>query len=365
MVDKDITLKPELSKEQVTFTVSPIPDDCTVRLNGVAGKSITVDKGSTITWEVSKSGYVTKSGSEVVQNSITFKVALDAIGSDESNFTINVLKPLDAVVTINGKVTNSVIVKNGTEVNWSVVAPHYESQSGTQTVTEDTVKDITLVAEQVTLTIAVAPMPMAPSLKPTVELNGVVRDSITVDYNAKVHIKILSAVSKTYEEDYTVTETETKNIEVVSEIVWDNLTITQADSSPNPINNVPFKGGDIALKAMVSIRYSDNSTEVRDVTSDSTDTIWMVALGEGITSKGNGIFTWSENTSIDQRTATIKCTASNSAASSTLKANSDISTIQQGKQTERLEIVPASLEFNAEGGEQTLQITSNTSWNIQ
>ena len=91
----------------------------------------------------------------------------------------------------------------------------------------------------------------------------------------------------------------------------------------------------------------------------------MIVQGEGITSKGNGIFTWSENTSIDQKTATIKCTASNSAASATLKANSDISTIQQGKQTERLEVTPASLEFNAEGGEKTLQITSNTSWNIQ
>jgi hypothetical protein len=365
LVDKDITLRPELSKEQVTFTVSPIPDDCTVRLNRVTGKSITVDKGSTVTWEVSKSGYITKSGSEVVQNSITFKVALDVIGSDESNFTINVLKPLDAVVTINGKVTNSVIVKKGTEVTWSVEAPHYEPQSGTQTITEDTVKDITLVAEQVTLTVAVVPMPMAASLKPTVELNGVVRDSITVDYNTKVHIKISSAVSKTYEEDYTVTETETKSIEVVSEIVWDNLTITQADSSPNPINNVSFKGGDIALKAMVSVRYSDNSTEIRDVTSDSTGTLWMVVQGEGITSKGNGIFTWSENTNLAQRTATIRCNASNPAAHTTLKADSDIPTIQQEKQPEQLEIVPASLEFSAEGGKETVQITSNTSWSIQ
>lgn len=350
LVDKDITLKPELNKEQVTFTVSPIPDDCTVRLNGVTGKSITVDKGSTVTWEVSKSGYITKSGSEVVQNSITFKVALDVIGSDEYNFTINVLKPLDAVVTINGKVTNTVVVKKGTKVTWSVEAPHHAAQGGTQTIIEDTVEDIILTAEPVTLTIAVAPMPMAVSLKPTVELNGVVRDSITVDYNTKVHIKISSAVSKTYEEDYVVTETETKNIEVVSEIVWDNLTITQADSSPNPINNASFKGGDIALKAMVSVRYSDNSTEIRDVTSDSTGTLWMVVQGEGITSKGNGIFTWSENTNLAQRTATIRCDASNSAAPTTLKADSDIPTIQQEKQPERLEVVPDSLEFNAEGG---------------
>lgn len=365
LVDKDMVITPELQKEEVTFSVTTIPSDCIVRLNGVARNSITIIKGSSVNWEVSKSGYITKSGSIIVTENTSMQVSLDVIGEGKINFTINVISPLDAVVTINGETTNSLIVDKNSEVTWSVVAPHYESQSGTQTVTEDTVKDITLVAEQVTLTIAVTPMPMATSLKPTVELNGVVRDSITVDYNTKVHIKISSAVSKTYEEDYTVTETETKNIEVVSEIIWDNLTITQADSSPNPINNVPFKGGDIALKAMVSIRYSDNSTEVRDVTSDSTGTIWMVALGEGIISKGNGIFTWSENTSIDQRTAIIKCTASNSAASSTLKADSDISTIQQGEQTERLEIVPTSLEFNAEGGEKTLQITSNTSWSIQ
>ena len=118
---------------------------------------------------------------------------------------------------------------------------------------------------------------------------------------------------------------------------------------------------------MVSVRYSDNSTEVRDVTSDSTGTIWTIVEGQGngITSKGNGVFTWPENTSIDQRTATIRCDAKNLAAASTLNANSDISTIQQGKQPERLEVVPDSLEFNAGGGTQTLQITSNTSWSIQ
>ena len=43
----------------------------------------------------------------------------------------------------------------------------------------------------------------------------------------------------------------------------------------------------------------------------------------------------------------------------------NIETIAKRATPEQLEIVPASLEFSAEGGKETVQITSNTSWNIQ
>lgn len=206
LVDKDITLKPELNKEQVTFTVSPIPNDCTVKLNGVARKSITVDKGSTVTWEVSKSGYITKSSSIIATESTSIQVSLDAIGENKSNFTINVISPLDAVVTINGETTNSIIIDKGSEVTWSVEAPHYESKNGTQTINEDTVVDVTLVANKYTLTINPTPTDAV------VELNGEVKNSITADYNTDVSIKVSKKGYKTYTGKYKLTQTETKDI---------------------------------------------------------------------------------------------------------------------------------------------------------
>lgn len=206
LVDKDMVITPELQKEEVTFSIITIPSDCIVRLNGVARNSINIIKGSSVNWEVSKSGYITKSGSIIVTENTSMQVSLDVIGEGKINFTINVISPLDAVVTINGKTTNSLIVDKNSEVTWSVEAPHYESKNGTQTVTEDTAIDVTLVANKYTLTINPTPADAV------VELNGEVKNSITADYNTGVSIKISKKGYKTYTESYKLTQTETKDI---------------------------------------------------------------------------------------------------------------------------------------------------------
>lgn len=206
LVNKDMVITPELQKEEVTFSITTIPSDCVVRLNGVAKNSITVLKGSSVNWEVSKSGYITKSGSIVVEENTLMQVSLDAIGEGKINFTVNVISPLDAVVTINGETTNLIIIDKNSEVTWSVEAPHYESKNGTQTVNEDTVVDVTLVANKYTLTINPTPADAV------VELNGEVKNSITADYNTDVSIKISKKGYKTYTENYKLTQTETKDI---------------------------------------------------------------------------------------------------------------------------------------------------------
>lgn len=206
LVDKDMVITPELQKEEVTFSITTIPTDCVVKLNGVARNSINIIKGSSVNWEVSKSGYITKSGSIIVTENTSMQVSLDVIGEDKINFTINVISPLDAVVTINGETTNSLIVDKNSEVIWSVEAPHYESKNGTQTVTEDTSIDVTLVANKYTLTINPTPADAV------VELNGEVKNSITADYNTDVSIKISKKGYKTYTENYKLIQTEAKDI---------------------------------------------------------------------------------------------------------------------------------------------------------
>lgn len=206
LVDKDIVITPELQKEKVTFSITTIPTDCVVKLNGVARNSINIIKGSSVNWEVSKSGYITKSGSTIVTENTSMQVSLDVIGEGKINFTINVISPLDAVVTINGETTNSIIVDKNSEVTWSVEAPHYESKNGTQTVTEDTTVDVTLIANKYTLTINPTPADAV------VELNGEVKNSITADYNTDISIKISKKGYKTYTEKYKLIQTETKDI---------------------------------------------------------------------------------------------------------------------------------------------------------
>lgn len=58
-------------------------------------------------------------------------------------FTVNPT-PSNATVTINGENTKSVTVKEGTTVNWSVSLTNYATQSGSETITSDITKNITL-----------------------------------------------------------------------------------------------------------------------------------------------------------------------------------------------------------------------------
>ena len=63
------------------------------------------------------------------------------------NFSI-VSNPADATVTINGEVRNSITVNKGDTVTWKVEKEGYVAQDGSEEVTEETVKNIELVAEE-------------------------------------------------------------------------------------------------------------------------------------------------------------------------------------------------------------------------
>ena len=353
LVEDNVTISPELNKSQVTFTIAANPSDSVVRLNGVERKAITVPIGTIVNWEVSKAGYITKSGSETVETSYTLPVVLEAIASDEVNFTIGVISPSNATVTINGTQDNTVVVKKGSQVTWSVEAPHYVSQNGSETVNEDTVKSITLVAEQVTLTINPTPSDA------NVELNGVSQKSITVDYGTSVHIKVSKEGYKTYESDYNVTNTETKDVTLtqIIETSWSDFTLAQADTSENPITSVPNAGGNIAIKATVTAHLSDGSTKIKDITSQVQ---WSVE-GTGCSSKELGVFSWVINPGASSRTATILATIT---GPNLVFMQTTIQTTQVGSE-EYLDITPATMEFEASGGQQNLQINSNTNWTIE
>lgn len=369
IVNKDITLTPKLVKipeETATLTINTVPEGCTVKIDGLIRNSITVAKGTSVLWEVSKEGYETKGGREEVNDTHSITVTLDAVASDKVTFTINVISPTNAVVTINGNKTNSVVVDKGSEVSWSVEAPHCTPQSGTQVVNENTTKNIALLSEKVTLTVEVNPMPGAPSLKPVVTLNGTVGNSITVDSNTSVHIKVTSAISKDYEEDYLVTSTETKKVTVVSETNWEKLDLSQAEDSPNSIFGVNYAGGDVHIKAVATIKYSDNTIETKDVTKD-LGTTWEITEGTWITSKGNGVFTLTANPETNKRTAQIKCSAGRTfieSAIEALKKSTLMFIVQNTESEDYLEVIPSEVNMSADGGTKEVQIQAKGSWTI-
>ena len=124
----NVTLNPNM----VTITVNPTPSDATVTINGQTRKSITVQSGSTINWTVSREHYYTQSNSYIANSnsSQTINVVLDP---KMVTFTINPT-PSDAIVTINGQVTNSLSVIECSTVTWSVKRTYYYEQTGSYTM---------------------------------------------------------------------------------------------------------------------------------------------------------------------------------------------------------------------------------------
>ncbi|MCD8208840.1 MAG: hypothetical protein LUD72_12950 [Bacteroidales bacterium] len=132
----------------------------TVVINGVEQEKVTVDAGSTVTWEVSKTGYVTQSGSQEVWGNTVLPVKLKR---QEHEITF-VVTPDDATLTVNGVEQEKgadgnyhITAKYGDELKWSVSKSGYDTKSGTYTVGEkDDTVTIDLSATQVTFEIEVS-----------------------------------------------------------------------------------------------------------------------------------------------------------------------------------------------------------------
>lgn len=68
--------------DKFTFAINPTPADATVVINGSTTKSIRAAKGHTVTWSVSKTGFVTQSGSEVISGDVSKNITLVESGNE-------------------------------------------------------------------------------------------------------------------------------------------------------------------------------------------------------------------------------------------------------------------------------------------
>lgn len=149
-VNSDTVLNIVLDPVQVPFTVNASPEGCTIRINGVEAPTGTaqVDKNSTVTWEVSKEGYVTQSGQTLADQDIN---SIDVTLQLRQVSIIIAPVPSDSSVIINEVARNTITVAYGTEISYTVSHTGYVSQTGTHTATEDTTIDVVLVRNYVIL----------------------------------------------------------------------------------------------------------------------------------------------------------------------------------------------------------------------
>ena len=219
------TITIELVKQKVTLTISPTPEDAVVKINGIEQKTITVDYGTEVTYEVSKTGYVSKTATISVVNTETLFVSLS---NEQVTITI-APTPEDAIVKLNGVVQKSVTVDYGTQVTYEVSKTGYVSKSGNIIADETQTLPVELVKQQVTLTIVPTPEDA------TVKLNGVVQKSVTVDYGTQVTYEVSKTGYDTKTD--TVVVNETKSLPITLSKTQVTLTITPTPSNATVIIN--------------------------------------------------------------------------------------------------------------------------------
>lgn len=139
-LSEDLTMSVTLvsTEDFYTVTINPTPADAKVVINGLVTNTFTKGKGSTIKWSVAKDGLISKSGTFVLANDVTMDVELLA------SFSI-VPNPADSVVIINGIQRNNIEVAVGTNVEWSVSHPEFETQSGSEIINETVIKSVSIV----------------------------------------------------------------------------------------------------------------------------------------------------------------------------------------------------------------------------
>ena len=208
---------------RVKFTIDATPNTATinmvdlvpsspVQVSGTGTATILVDPSNNlINYGVSAEGYTKKSGTVTATADDTLDVVLEV---ETFTLTINPT-PADATVTLTAEgytqSGNSITVPSGTSVQWTVSADGYVSQSGEETITEDTTKDITLETEPVTFIINPTPSDA------TVKINNVVQNSVEVEKGSTVTWSVVKTGYVTQSGEEVVNEDTTKTITLVEE----------------------------------------------------------------------------------------------------------------------------------------------------
>ena len=196
-VDSDKSIDIELTKKQVTLTITTTPDEATVKFNDGEvdpDKAITVDYGTSVKYTVSAEGYNEVSDSKVVTEDSNVPVTLT-----KKQFTLTITTtPEEATVKFNDGAVDpdkAITVDYNTTVKYTVSAEGYTEVSDNKVVNEDSTVPVTLNKKQVTLTLNVTPAG-ATILFDDEPSEG---NSKTVDYGSNVKYNVSLEGYKTVE----------------------------------------------------------------------------------------------------------------------------------------------------------------------
>lgn len=112
--------------EMVTVTINPTPAEAVVKINGSEQKSIEVVKGSQVSYEVSKEGYISKSGSVTATSNQTVEVSLEAVVLTQYQMSSDA--PSTATVNEEVSANVNISVKTAGNTGYNKVQFQFDSQ---------------------------------------------------------------------------------------------------------------------------------------------------------------------------------------------------------------------------------------------
>lgn len=197
--------------QPITITINATPNYATVEWNvdGTIsyGTSITVNRGTSLTYTVSAVGYESTSQTIVANVNTTIPVVLD---QQMLTFTINPT-PNDANVTLTAtgytQVGNSITVPYGTTVYYTVAKAGLISQTGSRTITSTNTLPITLNG-----TLTILPDPSDATVVLTATGYTQSGNSITVPYGTTVNYTVSRSSFITQSSNITVYQTTTGSV---------------------------------------------------------------------------------------------------------------------------------------------------------
>ena len=254
-------------KKKYSLTINTNPSSATVKMNGivVSSKTKEFDEGTTVTVEVSASGYTTKTRTYTLNDDITDTISLDAITTVKHRLTINTV-PSGAFVYMNNSLVSSKTKEfdEGTVVNVRVQLSGYNSVTRSYTMNSDITDTITLSQVQPTTYIVTIGTP-TPS-NAVIKVDGVTKqagDTIEVTAGTRITVTATADGYENYSQQFTINSNRT--ITPVLTKIPDVRVFTIDGNSDSFTKNVEWGTQQVVLD-FVSL-LNNESVNVVEVTS--------------------------------------------------------------------------------------------------
>lgn len=142
---------------------------------------------------------------------------------------------------------------------------------------------------------------------------------------------------------------------------YSNPVISTAEDSGIQMDSIPGTGGELKLKCLATAHYSDGSTKLNINITNLGE--WKITGSVDYVTNSSNVYTIQENTTTSQRSFYAKFVYNE--YSFDIEEQCTQLAAEDPQPSETLEVEPTTLEFEAEGGIQTVTVTSNANWTVE